>query len=309
MKANLFERFPRLTLAIILGLFALAGVWLLEQAAKHYGLGKVVVYQSNPIYGYRPMANQKTQRFNQAQIEINNLGLRANQDWDMAPSSNRVLFIGDSVTFGGSYISNEELFSEQAVKGLSLEAGNAGVNGWGVMNVHALVKELEFTPAQTYVTVLPEGDFYRGLNRLGGQPYWTKQPKWALEELFYYGLYKLYLRKTPGLNYAALKEHEQEILVDIAARHLKDLDDFLSARGFSHHVFITPSLSQAKGEAPIDKRVQKALAKHEVKATYLLDNMRGLDPTPFYHDVIHLTPQGHAQWGQWIQGYLTAELS
>src|SRR5437764_955827 len=74
------------------------------------GLGRPVLFYEHPSFGYRLKPNQETWRFGGAHFKINNLGLRAESDWD-ASTGNKVLFLGDSVTYGGNHISNEDLFS------------------------------------------------------------------------------------------------------------------------------------------------------------------------------------------------------
>ena len=99
---------------------------------KFLGLGKPVIYDSNPIYGYRPLPDRDYKRFWGKTISFNNLSLRSEVDWDNN-IQNKILFLGDSVTYGGSYISNLELFSYLSVKELKnyFISGNAGVNAWG----------------------------------------------------------------------------------------------------------------------------------------------------------------------------------
>ena len=144
------------------------------------GLGGPVLYDSSPIYGYRPLPGKEYSRFYGETIKFNNLSLRAENDWD-DKRENKILFLGDSVTYGGSYIDNKELFSCLAVKDFDdYESGNAGVNGWGVENIYGLVVESNFLPAQIYVTTLPEGDFHRGLTRLQGMPIFNNSPKKAI---------------------------------------------------------------------------------------------------------------------------------
>ncbi len=290
---------------VVFGILCVSG---LELAARQFGLGDVLLYESHPIYGYRVQPNQSIHRFGNAHIKMNNLGLRASQDWDLHSPNHKILFLGDSVTYGGSYIDNQDLFSEVAVRDTHFQAGNAGVNGWGILNIHGLVNELCFMPSLTYVTLVPEGDFYRGLNRFGGQPYWSKKARFALEELFFYGLYKLSLKKSPGFSFAALPIHEQEILVDIAVKHLKEMNDHLEAQGFKHIFMISPSRTQAMKQATIDPIIQKSLAKYDIKTHYLLDNFKdyGGDVDKLFHDEIHLTKEGHQQWGLWIKPLLEA---
>src|SRR5690606_34750321 len=117
-----------------------------ELTLKRMGLGNPVIYDSSPVYGYRPLPNREYVRFGGSTIKFNNLGLRTNTDWDET-KANKILFLGDSVTYGGSYIDNNELFSQLTVDLINQSnksdymSGNAGVNGWGVENFYGLVVE------------------------------------------------------------------------------------------------------------------------------------------------------------------------
>ena len=308
MTTTVFERNPKKTL-FFSGLFViLIALSILEfTASKIIGLGKVVVYHSHPIYGYRPIPNQTVSRDQgRTTIHINNLGLRANQDWNENQANNtRVLFLGDSVTYGGSYIDNHDLFSTLAFKNNpNLQTANAGVNGWGILNIHGLIKNLNFMPAKVYITVVPEGDFYRGLNRIGGQLFWVDKPKWALEELFYYGVHKLSLQKNRELNIALLPKHEQEKTVALAAQALKEYDVYLKKQGHQHYIFITPTLFQVLQQATNDILVQQKLNHNDLNYIYIKDhipnNLSIEQRKNLFHDSIHLTQAGHQLWANII---------
>lgn len=296
-----FEKHPILTGVFLLLSFSIILIGTLEGFARFgLGLGKVVVYDSHPIYGFRPQPDQHVTRRGHT-VEINSDSLRAHPDWNHTAADKRILFLGDSVTYGGSYIDNEQLFSRHAAEALNLIDGNAGVNAWGVLNVHALVNTMSFLPAATYVTVLPEGDFYRGLNRIGGQPFWTRQPQYALEEILYYGLYKLNLRMNGSFSLHALPLSEQHLIVNLAANKLKEMDALIKSKGYQHFIFITPSREQVKSEMDTDPFIQQALKKNQVNVHYLLDDVKKQDHVDsLFYDTIHLTEAGHAVWGALI---------
>ena len=304
---TIFERAPRLTLSILLVLLAVGALSLLEYIARQaFGLGNPVVYLSHPLYGYRPLPNQNLTRFGGASLQFNNLALRASSDWD-TERSNKIVFLGDSVTYGGSYIANDKLFSahiEHALPGFLV--GNAGVNAWGVENVQALVQEEKFLPAKHYISTFPEGDFLRGLNRLGGQPFWPRKPNWALEELYYYGLYKLSNHKYDNPA-AFLSAEEEKKVIEHAVMRLKNMDDFLKAQGYSHTIFITPALTQALGLESKRADLEKALKDSELKVIYLLDLVENESPEiikSWFYDNIHLSELGHQQWAQWMLPFI-----
>ncbi len=306
---NIFEKNPKKTLLVIFILLSLMAVALLEYlAAALFGLGKVVVYDSHPIYGYRPTPAQTVSRdHGKTTVHINNLGLRANQDWGHKKSEQkRVLFLGDSVTYGGSYIDNTELFSSLVFKNhKNIVTANAGVNGWGILNIHGLIKNLDFRPADIYITVVPEGDFYRGLNGIGGQPFWTHPPRLALEELLQHFIYVLSLKKNGALNINGLSSIDQQKIVELATQGLKDYDLYLKQHGHQHYIFITPTKAQLLEGAPHDKFIQSALDTHQLSYIYIKNkispNLKPAQKLALFHDSIHLSKSGHALWADIIQ--------
>lgn len=306
MKKSAFEKHPKLTIAGVLFFFSVAGIMGLEWlAGTLFGLGKPVIYEAHPVYGYRPEPNQFVSRKHDDQVKINNLGLRALHDWDPKDTHHKVLFLGDSVTYGGSYISNDHLFSTLAVSPFAgYESGNAGVNGWGVNNVYALVKEMNFLPADIYVSVFPEGDFYRGLMRIGGQPFWTRKPRFALEELFHYFVYKIQLRQMPVTHFYLLPESEKLHIASIAVKNLKALDDYLRSQGKIHLIYISPSRSQVQQLQPIDLALQQLFKDNQLQVVYLKERLSNTPPSltqSYFHDEIHLSIAGHQQWAKMIE--------
>jgi hypothetical protein len=313
-EESVFERHPKTTLSIVWLVFLLLFTIAAEIALKQLsGLGRPVLFYAHPSYGYRMQPNQETWRFGAAHFKINNLGLRANGDWDSVPG-NRVLFLGDSVTYGGNHISNQHLFSELAVRGLAgFATGNAGIPNWGVENVHGLIVEEKFLPASVYVSTFIEKDFYRGL-QLGQNMPWIKyeRPLFALQELAEFGWHK-FVKNTRETNRRVREREPADVRVARAAAKLRAMDDFLNARGYRHLIFISPTREQVLGEHPRDLRVEAQLEKHGIEAVYLLDKpiMRAASPAErrsWYQDDVHLTTKGHAVWGELIREQLVAKL-
>ena len=69
---TVFERHKITTLSTLVGLGLIFCLIILNALGSSLGLGKVVIYQSHPIYGYRPIPNQTVSRTG-AMIKINNL--------------------------------------------------------------------------------------------------------------------------------------------------------------------------------------------------------------------------------------------
>lgn len=302
-KENIFEKHKvTSTLALIL-CFIIIVLTSTEVMLKEFmGLGRPILYDSSPIYGYRPLPNQKSSRFRGAILKINNIGLRADEDWD-DNKDNKILFLGDSVTYGGSYIDNRELFSNIAVKDLkNFKTGNAGVNAWGIENIYGLIVESHFRPAIIYITVVPEGDFYRGLTRMPGLPFYNVGPNYALKELWYYFCYqqnnKRYKEWTSYSN-----NNEKRFIVEKAVKKLKEMDTVLKKEGYVHLILISPNEIQVSGRTPKDKLVKDLLDQYALRPVYILDKLSQEDLSnrgKIFYDGVHLEKVGHEIWGRII---------
>jgi len=311
---SIFHRHPRITLALVWLVFLLAFAACAEVALRRFtGLGNPVLFQADPSYGYRLRPKQETWRFGGAHFKINNLGLRAQHDWD-AKRERKILFLGDSVTYGGNHVSNEELFSEVALPRLKgFDGGNAGIPNWGVENVYGLVVEAQFLPATVYVSTFIEHDFYRGLPRELRLP-WVRYepPMLALQELATFAWHKVVMR-TQEWNQRVREAEPSDVRLARGAAKLQAMDAFLKERGYRHFIFISPTLEEVLGEKPRDPRVQAELEKRGIEAVYLLDApvMRSAPEEmrrSWYQDDMHLTPKGHAVWGQLIGEALARKL-
>lgn len=306
---NIFTRHKKKVIVIILICFSLISLISLELCLQKFmGLGNPVIYDSSPLYGFRPLPNKEYSRFHGAKLKFNNLGLQANNDWDKKPD-NKILFLGDSVTYGGSYIDNKELFSHLAVKGLkNYESGNAGVNGWGVENIYGLIVESNFLPAEIYVTTLPEGDFYRGLSIFRGSPFFNVSPKFALNELWLLFCYTQNKKRYKfWQDYA--DEKEVNFVVEKAVKKLKEMDVLLKEKGFRHLIFITPAKAQVLEGANKDQLVEKMLIKYDLEPTYIVDKLNEYslsdgEKNDIFYDSVHLDKKGHEIWANIIRNEL-----
>lgn len=286
-----------LALLFIVLMFQIANL-VLKQA---HGLGEPLIHESNKLFGYRPRPNQEVQRQRGAVIRTNNIGLRNNDDWDADPAD-KILFLGDSVTYGGSYIDNDQLFTTILDKSIpNKQVGNSGVNGWGVENVYGLVVDAGFQPASCYVIFLTEGDFYRGLANTYG---WRKKPKSPIRELLVHYL-SLWIHQQ---KYRVRKNADAKpILADLAAKKLARMERLLKSKSYRQLVVITPTKLQAYNDDPVDPMVKAALYNNDVKVTYLKDAIRkqvqdhNLSSESLYFDNAHLEVDGHKLWSTVLQ--------
>ncbi len=115
----------------------------LELLLKYIGFGNPIIYINN-LDNYYPHPNQNNPRYKGANIKINELGMRTNSNWKNYNNKKKIIFFGDSVTYGGSYIDNKNLFSQKICDIYIKNAicGNYGVNGYNMQNIYLRMKNL-----------------------------------------------------------------------------------------------------------------------------------------------------------------------
>ena len=87
------------------------GIFICEVTARFIGLGNPLIYQADSVVGYRLRPNQNNKRFKNATVSTDSEGFRVSPGKKSDPLTDIFVFVGDSVTYGGSYIDDTELFS------------------------------------------------------------------------------------------------------------------------------------------------------------------------------------------------------
>lgn len=174
----------------IVGWSILAGVLLVpvvgaELYLRSIGLGTPILYGVNDSYRYAPVPLQKTVRRGGATVTIDQYGLRTTQDWTM-PDAARILFLGDSVTWGGTNVSDTQTFAHRVCvhlndspngeKGLRTVCGNAGVNAYGVTNMALRLRHAQIPAPDCVVAVILPGDALRGTSDVTQHYFYTRKP-------------------------------------------------------------------------------------------------------------------------------------
>lgn len=151
---------PILVVMLTIPLFLLA-----EYILKNMGLGEPIVYQAHPLWGYAPKPNASYVRFEGDVVSFNNVGARSTSEW--RTDGRNILFLGDSVTYGGSYINDNQTFASLACDQLDhWNCHNAGVNAYGILNMVARSRYDErINTAPIRVFTFITGDFDRGLQK------------------------------------------------------------------------------------------------------------------------------------------------
>jgi lysophospholipase L1-like esterase len=153
-----------------------------EGALRWMDVADTPVFESDPDYGYLMQANQSVSTRGY-RFRINNLGLRGPDVALPKPQRTcRVVFVGDSITYGGGQIVDADLFVNRvqatlnAATAAHIEVINAAAPGWGIQNMAAYVSSRHRLDADVLIWVLSSVDFRRSKTSLEQHGFVTKKP-------------------------------------------------------------------------------------------------------------------------------------
>lgn len=167
------SRGSRATVLIVAALAALlAGAELSLRFI--FGLGNPVLVAPDPASDYILKPNQNVYRFF-CHTRTNACGMRSDP-FSAVPDSGtlRVLFIGDSVTYGTSHVDQSKIFSEILHRELPsivhrpVEVLNASAGGWAPDNEVAWLRSRGTLHSNVVLLVLNSGDLAQPRSRISG---------------------------------------------------------------------------------------------------------------------------------------------
>ncbi len=146
------------------GIAAIAAVLLLSEAGLRWGvgLGRSVLYVEDSSAGYVLAPNQSVWRFN-AHISTNSFGMRSDPiSASKPPGTHRILFVGDSVTFGTTHVDQSEIFTVRIKNWFAhrqpTEILNASAGGWAPANELGYLKSRGIFGSDLVVLTLNTND-------------------------------------------------------------------------------------------------------------------------------------------------------
>ena len=269
------------------------------------GLGNPILYEKNHTYQYAPKPNQSKVRRRGSQVTIDENSLRTVEAWGDSVATN-ILFIGDSVTWGGTNVDDRRTFAfltcvelEKANNG-NYVCGNAGVNAYGIdnmtMRLHYQTDELE--PDCVVATVISD-DALRGLADLEQFHYYTNTPSGpfpALWEASGFALWRLLQIMTKGGEETTSPMSHQ---LDVARQTMNRLVDELSRlrnNGVGVLLVYSPVERELSGErTPVERAVLESMQDSKLPLRDLTDVMvmKSAENERLYFDGTHYLPAGH----------------
>ena len=201
---------PKKTSPLLIGAYLLALAFctlsLLEIAVRYIGFGDPILYYNAAWGGLRPIPGQQVERLAGVTVTVDDNGYRSAHP--ETQGSLRVLFLGDSVTWGGSRVDDSALFTEVAAdvlrrQGGSVYAMNAGVNGTSLVNQAEIFSHLSDVPIDVLVWLFPWSDVERSYAALGFLWPPRFKPRFALVEVVDHLIFRFWLNAFREKNLGA----------------------------------------------------------------------------------------------------------
>ena len=106
---------------------------------------------------------------------------------------------------------------------------------------------------------------------------------------------------------------EKEKAVQRSMSRLKEMDEFLRAKGFLHLIYFSTDKHQLLDGKPADPVVTRYLQHYGLQATFIKDRrevaeLSNDEKAEMFHDWNHLDKAGHVLWGKIIGSDLKALL-
>ncbi len=119
-----------------------------------------MLYVADPDIGYYPQPSAELIRYG-GRVATNKFGMRSDEvERDKPPGTFRILMIGDSTLYGGSYVDQADTYSTQVQNRLNgagspktsppgkVEVLAMGCNGWGPFHERGFIKNTIRTPSR-----------------------------------------------------------------------------------------------------------------------------------------------------------------
>lgn len=307
--------------AVAILAFALILAGCSELLLRSLGFGDPIVYRVDPRIGYYPAPHQDVHRYG-GEIHINAFGMRSRVVTAEKPVGTfRILMLGDSTLYGGSYIDQSQTYASRLETLLNQEPGRLphlprqaevlgmGVNGWGPQHQLAYVKQFGLFHADLVMVMGPPDDAYRARYGISQMPFFVEghRPHLAWQEFGQHLLWELNLRLTGATETFESGARAREVLADGVAAWL-GIVTLAQQQGARVDFELLPSEEAArKGLATESTQhvldaLLPELAKRQVPEAYPLKYFRSnLGVPKFYHDGAHLDEAGHRIYALYLR--------
>ncbi len=259
-------------------------VLLCEVGVRVLGFGGMMEFEPDPDWGYLMRGPQSVSVYGHP-ISINAEGMRGPEIGPVLPDGvTRILFVGDSVTYGGGRVYEEELFVRR-VEAMAGDAGstqaiNGSAPGWSPQNWIRFVEKRGTYDADVIVAVVPEVDLARpfGTMELHG----LRQNAPVLQLAWF--VLKAWIQIAgPDTDQWQRVDPDEEARRNVAAT--ERLLQIAEREGSAAIIVLVPSLPS---QSPPER-----WSPYEQMDVPIIDLRPVLTEPRFFTDGVHLTPAGH----------------
>jgi lysophospholipase L1-like esterase len=306
----------KLTLLIILAVIIGLSVAIEMGLRSLFGFGNPLIYIGDEQIGYLLAPNQHTRRFGN-RIEINEYSMRSQPiQKTPAPSTLRVLILGDSIANGGWWTDQDHTISQLLMRSLAsankskfteIEVLNASANSWGPRNELAYLQRFGSFQAQAVVLLINTDDLFAtaptSLPVGRDRNYPDRQPPLAVVEVFA----RYLLKEQPNPEIQALqKEPGDRVGINLEA--IAKIQALTHQSNSQFLLVMTPLWREIGEPGSRDYEIKARLRLQEFtqaqQITYI-DVLPIFNATPnvkaLYQDHIHLNLQGNQVLSQIIE--------
>jgi len=285
------------------------------------GFGHPIVYRVDPRVGYYPAPNQDVHRYG-GNIHINAFGMRSGNVAAQKPAdAYRILMLGDSTLYGGSYLDQSQIYASR-LEGLLDRARGAlpgpprhvevlamGVNAWGPQHELGYVDEFGLFQASLVMVMAPPNDAYRPLYGIGSLPFYAEghRPRFAWQEFWDHLEWQYGTRTTAAREQAKVSRQASDVLAKGTAAWL-EIARLAQAQGVRVDFEFLPNEDEAReGHASsatqqvLDALLPDLAAAHVTYAYPLAMFRNELGVPHLYHDAVHLGAAGHRIYAAYLR--------
>mgnify|MGYP006434397325 CR=1 FL=1 len=304
-QSDLPKREMSRKLSYALGILIVIGVAVEIGLRVFLGLGTPPLLQADDDIGYLFQPDQDVSRFGN-QIVINEYHQRSYSINEYSPRAPRILFVGDSVTWGGALTDQSQTYPEQFRSTYRRECGqdvaalNASAGSWGLQNQYSYVKQFGLLESSLLVLQVGSHDLTQAKSDsgvVGCHPsYPNENPPLAVVELVQrYLIPRLPFYESDCGTSASLPTG-QRYRENMDA--LQDIIESADDQNASVIVLHTPELPETRGSASYEKWRSKFKTTIDSLNIQMIDLHNGwqdrADVDKLYRDYVHLNEQGNS---------------
>ncbi|MCF2150362.1 SGNH/GDSL hydrolase family protein [Desmonostoc muscorum LEGE 12446] len=307
-------------LAVVVGLFVLLEIGL----RSLFGFGNPLIYVRDEQIGYLLAPNQRTRRFGN-RIEINQYSMRGSPIAKMpAPSTLRVLLLGDSIANGGWWTDQTNTISSLMMRSLAsstnsnyqeVEVLNASANSWGPRNELAYLQKFSTFNAQVIILLINTDDLFAtpptSLPVGRDRNYPDSKPPLALVEVW-----QRYLTKQKAIPELKAVHNEAGDRVGINLEAIGKIQALTRQTNSEFLLVMTPLLREIGEPGSRDYEIQARQRLSDFTKAQQINYIDFLpifnsntEPKSLFHDHIHLNLQGNKFVSEVIERSLLQILS